>query len=89
MTTTDILHILNEAMLVTGKLAGPALAISLIVGIVIALAQSVLQIQDQALAFVAKLAATGAALVIAGPWMLQTIIGFFTELMKSIPSLVH
>jgi flagellar biosynthetic protein FliQ len=50
--------------------------------------QAVTQIQEQTLAFIPKIIAIAAVLVILGPWMLNQCLSYTTELYSSIPGLV-
>lgn len=84
---TDIMHIGVEAMTTAAKLAAPMLAVSLIVGIVVSLFQTVFSIQDQALSMVPKLAAGGLVLLLGGDWMLHTLVDFTTQMFNYIPTI--
>jgi flagellar biosynthesis protein FliQ len=55
------------------KLGGPPLMVALGVGLMISLLQAVTQINEATLAFVPKVLAIGAALVLLGPFMLSTL----------------
>ena len=74
-----------QAMTVTLKLALPTLAVSLGVGLLVSIVQAVTQIQEQTLSFIPKAFAVGLVLVIAGPWMLNTLLAFTVQLYQQIP----
>lgn len=84
MQDADIAAILHETMLVALKLAGPALSVALAVGLVISLIQAATQINEQTLAFVPKVLAIGAALVLSGSFMLGTLDNFTHQLADRI-----
>ena len=65
-----------------------AIEVGLIVGLVISVFQAVTQIQEQTLSFIPKVLGLVVVIVIAGPWMLNQILSWTTELYGSIPSLV-
>jgi flagellar biosynthetic protein FliQ len=69
-------RMLRATMMVLLKLGGPPLGVALAVGIVMSLLQAVTQINEQTLAFVPKVMAIGATLVILGPFMTETLIDF-------------
>lgn len=75
----------SEALQVTLMLALPLLVVGLVVGVVVSIVQAVTQIQEQTLSFVPKLLAIAAVLVVAGPWMLDTLGSYTTDLWSSIP----
>ena len=89
MTDTQVIHIAMQVMIVTAKLAAPALITALVVGFAVSLFQSATQIQEFTLAFVPKAVGVGIALLLCGHWMLQTIVSFTQELYTSIPTLLH
>jgi flagellar biosynthetic protein FliQ len=89
MTDTDIIHLGFQVMLVSAKLAAPALVTALVIGFAVSLFQSATQIQEFTLAFVPKAVGVGIALLLCGHWMLQTIVSFTQELYTSIPTLLH
>lgn len=88
MTQDTVMNLATQAMSLAMKVALPLLLVGLVVGLVISLIQAVTQIQEQSLAFIPKILAMAAVLVIAGPWMLGQILAYTTELWNSIPSLV-
>ena len=87
MDDTTVVHILAGAMLMTLKLAGPILAVCLIVGLVVAVLQTVTQIQEMTLSFVPKLVGVGIVLIVGGPWMIHQFTGWVQDLWHMIPSL--
>jgi flagellar biosynthesis protein FliQ len=89
MTDTSIVEIAIQAMIITAKVTGPFLAVSLGIGMLISLFQSVTQVQEVTLTFVPKLVGTGLVLVVGGHWMLAELVGFTTQLFDSIPDLLQ
>ncbi len=73
MTEADVGEVLREAMLVMLKLGGPPLLVALVVGVIVALFQAVTQINEAAMAFVPKVLALCAALVLLGPFLYATL----------------
>jgi flagellar biosynthetic protein FliQ len=73
MNDADIAVLLRDGMLVMLKLGGPPLLVALGVGLLIALLQAITQINEATLAFVPKVIALGAALIMLGPFMLSTL----------------
>jgi flagellar biosynthesis protein FliQ len=76
MNDADIAMLLRDGMLVMLKLGGPPLLVALVVGLVIALLQAITQINEATLAFVPKVLALCAALVLLGPFMLATLSAY-------------
>ncbi|GAA3397718.1 flagellar biosynthesis protein FliQ [Cryptosporangium minutisporangium] len=88
MTDAQILEIGLYTMTVIAKLSAPILLTTLAIGFLISLFQSVTQIQEQTLSFVPKAIAAGAALLLAGNWMLQELVSYTTQLYARIPTLL-
>jgi flagellar biosynthetic protein FliQ len=88
VTEADAVHLAVQAMFVTFKLVAPILGVSLAVGLVISMFQSVTQIQEFTLTFVPKLAAVSLVLLFTGHWMIDTLITFVDSLFNQIPQLL-
>jgi flagellar biosynthetic protein FliQ len=76
MNDADTAVLLRDGMLVMLKLGGPPLLVSLGVGLFVALLQAITQINEATLAFVPKVIALGAALIMLGPFMLATLTDY-------------
>ncbi len=72
----EVVDIMREAILVALKLGGPVLLLSMLAGILVAIFQAVTQIHEQSLAFIVKLIIVVLILVVAGGWMLETLLDF-------------
>lgn len=88
MTETTVIDIVTSAMWTATQVAAPILLVTIVVGVVMGLLQSVTQIQEQTLAFVPKFAAVGLVIMLGGDWMLHLLIQFTTELFGRIPSML-
>ena len=88
MNTDVVISLATQAMNVAFKVAMPLLLAGLVVGLVVSVFQAVTQIQEQTLAFIPKIIAIAAVLVIGGPWMLGQVLSYTNDLYSSIPGLV-
>ena len=88
MNQDTVVSIVTHAMEVGLKVSLPILLVGLVVGLVISIFQAVTQIQEQTLSFIPKVLGLAVVIVVAGPWMLNQILSWTTELYGSIPSLV-
>ncbi len=88
MTTDTVIDLTMTAVELGMKVALPILLIGLAVGLVISVFQAITQIQEQTLTFIPKIVATVAVLVIGGPWMLDQLLSYTSELWLSIPELI-
>ena len=89
MTQDYIIFLAREAVYAILLLSGPLLGTSLIVGLFISIFQATTQIQEQTLTFVPKIALVMISLVVFGPWMLNILIAFTTNLFMSIPNIIR
>ena len=74
-------------MIVSLKLALPTLVAGLGVGLVISVLQAVTQIQEMTLTFVPKVVAVAVIMLVAGPWMLNTLLTFTESVYDQIPNM--
>ena len=88
MTPEMVVEIGKEAGEIIILLSAPPLLTGLIVGLAISLFQAATQIQEMTLSFIPKLIGIGAALIIAGHWMLALLTDYVTRLYESIPNLI-
>lgn len=89
MTPSTATDIATDALVLMAKIAAPFLLVVLAIGLLVGLMQSVTQIQEPTLAFVPKLIGTAVVVAVAGPWMLDELVGFGNELMARIPQLLQ
>ena len=80
MTINDVVAIANNALWTIIKLSAPILIISLVVGLIISIFQTVTSIQEQTLTFVPKILAVFLALMLMFHWMLNVVIEYIAEL---------
>ena len=80
MDTGTVINIARQTVWIIVKTAVPVLLVSMIVGLVISLFQTVTSIQEQTLTFVPKLIAILLTLMLLGAWMLNQITGFMGNL---------
>lgn len=87
MNDVQVIEILFDTLSIMSRIAGPLLAVSLIIGVAVSILQTVTQIQEMTLSFVPKLAATAAILLFGGNWMIQELVTWVTGLWDRIGSL--
>ena len=87
MTQDFVVYLGREAVYTVLLVAGPLLAGSILVGLVISIFQATTQIQEQTLTFVPKIITMFVLLVVLSPWMLNVLTSFTTFLFEIIPRL--
>ena len=83
MTVEAVLDVAIETIWTIIITSTPLLLVSLIVGLVISIFQSVTSIQEQTLTFVPKILAIFICMLILGSFILNTIVDFMVELWSS------
>ena len=67
----------------------PVAGVSMIVVIIIAVIMAMMQIQEQTLTFLPKMASIVLVIIILGPWMFQELTMLILDLFDKIPSLLR
>ncbi|MEI6519926.1 MAG: flagellar biosynthetic protein FliQ [bacterium] len=87
MTDIAVLEIAKRAMMVGIEVAGPLLIASLLVGTIVGILMAATQIQEFTLTFVPKIITMAIVLLVAGPWMLQTMKTFALMMLAKLPEM--
>ena len=80
MTEGQVLDVAKEAIYMIIICSAPMLIISLVVGLIVSIFQTVTSIQEQTLTFVPKIIAVFIGLMIFGSWILTNLTEFVTTL---------
>ena len=88
MSPALVLDLMRHAVTVTLLTAGPLLATALLVGVSVSFVQAITQIQEQTLTFVPKFVAIAIVGLLMLPWLLQRLVTFLSDMLRSLPMLV-
>lgn len=88
MTSDTVVDIARQTIWIIIKTSAPMLIVSLIVGLVISIFQTVTSIQEQTLTFVPKLLSIFIVIVLCGAWIMNTITEFTIELFSNFSSYI-
>ena len=83
MTEDTVVNITMATVWLILKVSAPILLVSLIVGLLISIFQTVTSIQEQTLTFVPKMVGMFLILMIIGDWMLNSMAGYAIELWQN------
>lgn len=89
MTPESVMTLGRDAMEITLMIAAPILLTVLIIGLVVSIFQAATQINEQTLSFIPKLVGVFIALMIAGSWMLTTMVDYMRIVFTSIPAMAN
>ena len=80
ITQEAVVDIARDAIYTIIITSAPLLLVSLIVGLIISIFQTVTSIQEQTLTFVPKILAVFVTMMICGSWMLDNMTNFMIDL---------
>ncbi len=84
MTVESISEVTSNALFLIIKVSLPVLLVSVIIGLIISIFQTVTSIQEQTLTFVPKIICVFLILIIAGPWMMNSMVEFTVNLWSNM-----
>ncbi len=80
MSDQEVLDITRQALFLIIECSAPLLLISLIVGLVVSILQTLTSIQEQTLTFVPKIISVFLSLMIFGVWIANNITSYMENL---------
>ena len=78
ITQGEVLDIASQAIYTIIMVSAPLLLVSLIIGLIISIFQTVTSIQEQTLTFVPKILAVFVGMMIFGSWMLTQLTEYLS-----------
>lgn len=84
MNESVALALARESLWIALQVGAPILGVTLVVGIVVSIIQAVTQVNEMTLTFVPKFIGVFVAMLIFGPWMLETMVNFTALLFGSM-----
>ena len=89
MSQQDVINIARNTIWVIIETSMPLLLVSMVVGLIISLFQTLTSIQEQTLTFVPKLIAIFVALMFMGSWLMNTIVQYMTQLWSNFSQYIR
>ena len=83
MDQQAIMNIASDTIWTVIMMAGPLLIVSLIIGLIVSIFQTVTSIQEQTLTFIPKLLGIFITMLILGSFILNNIVAFMDRLWSS------
>ncbi len=80
MSVDMVIDMMRDALFLVLKTAAPPLIVSLVIGLIVSIFQTVTSIQEQTLTFVPKMVGMFLTLVLIGHWMLNEMTTFMETL---------
>ena len=88
MSTDYIMDMSREVVWTIVRISAPLLIISLVIGLIISIFQTITSIQEQTLTFVPKFVAIMIVLLLFGGWMMNGMADLLTSILSDIPELI-
>ena len=86
MTIDDVTAVASTAIFTIIKCSAPLLIVSLCVGLIVSIFQTVTSIPEQTLTFVPKVLAIFMALILFGHWIMNQMVDFMINLWSDFAS---
>ena len=84
MSVNDVNMIVQDALFLVIRLSAPILLVSLVVGLVVSIFQTVTSIQEQTLTFVPKVILTFVTIILLGNWIATSITEYINGLWSNL-----
>ena len=89
MSSSDIITIARQTVWVIVKTSVPLLLVSMVVGLIISLFQTLTSIQEQTLTFVPKIIGVFIGVMIFGSWILTKVTDYIQELWSNFSTYIR
>lgn len=80
MSIDYVVEIANRGLYLIIKCAAPILLVSLLIGLLVSIFQTVTSIQEQTLTFVPKIVGVFLTIMLLGSWIMNNLTGYMEEL---------
>ncbi len=87
MTQELVIEIATKTLYYTMIISAPVLLTGLIIGVLLSVMQSVIQIREMTLTFIPKIVTIMIVLLLTIPWMINKFIEYFTYIMNIMATL--
>ncbi len=89
MNEDVVINLSTLSLQTVALVSSPMLISALVVGIIVSVFQAITQINEATLTFIPKMVVVAIVIVLAGPWMLDTLTGFTTEMFNTAGEIVR
>lgn len=89
MNEDIVIQLGQDAMKTLAMISAPLLLSTLVIGLIISIFQALTQINENTLTFVPKMAVIAIVIILAGPWMLDTMSTYTINLFENIAIVVR
>lgn len=79
----------QQALFMMMLVSAPLMLAALLTGLLVSIFQAATSINEMTLTFIPKLIVMFIVLIVAGPWMIDTMTSYMRELFSNIPQLIR
>lgn len=84
-----IIGIARDAVMTVIYVAGPIMAVALVVGLIVSILQATTQVQEQTLTFVPKILAVFLFILLMAPFIISRLTDFATEMFSNVANVLR
>ncbi len=89
MNEDMVIHLGQEALKTTALISAPLLIAALVIGLAVSIFQALTQINEATLTFIPKMIVIAIVIALGGPWMVDTMTSYTTNLFENIATFVR
>ena len=89
MTSEAAVEMIRDGLFLILKCALPILLVSMVIGLIVSILQTITSIQEQTLTVVPKIIGIFLTLMLLGNWMMTNIVDYTTRLWSTFVYYVH
>ena len=88
MTQDNVVELMQNVFIMILELSAPVMIVSIVIGLLISIFQTITQIQEATLTYVPKIIAGIVTLVILMPWMISITVSNVKDMFESLPRML-
>jgi flagellar biosynthetic protein FliQ len=89
MNEVVVMNLVKDTMVMAMQVGLPPLLVGLVVGLIVSILQTTTSLQEQTLSFIPKIVATMSTVIFMGPWMINKIVTWATNLISNIDRFLY
>jgi flagellar biosynthesis protein FliQ len=84
LSEEQVIELVNQTLILILKVSAPMLIVSLVIGLIVSILQTITSVQEQTLTFVPKLVGVFVVIMLCGRWVMGSIVDFFNYIMSNL-----
>lgn len=88
MNQDVVIELMQNMFIMILELSAPVMIVSIVIGLLISIFQTITQIQESTLTYVPKIIAGVVTIVVLMPWMFSIVVSNVKNLFENLPSMI-